>query len=259
MRTLGVDLSANPAKTGACLIDWEAVTVDLLPRPTEDDAILAAAREADMVALDVPLGWPDGFVQAVVAHHAGTGWPPVAYPPPGDRLPLRYRATDLAVRARGGAPLSVSSDLIGVAAMRGARLQQLLEDDGIPVDRSGMSGRVIETYPAMALRQWGLRSTGYKGRTNADTCRTLVAELLVMCGPIGVVASATLEGCDDDALDAFVCALVARARLLGRTDPPPPHLGSTAHREGWIHLPSAGLADALEIKPAPGRSSSSRS
>src|SRR5690606_18392070 len=143
---------------------------------------------------------------------------------------------DLAVRALGAAPLSVSSDLIGVAAMRGARLQHLLAASGVPVDRSGVTGRVIEAYPAMALKQWGLRSTGYKGRSNAEACRALAVELTSACGPLGVAAATALDGCDDDALDAFVCALVARARLLDHTTLPAPAQLVSARREGWIHL-----------------------
>lgn len=216
-----------------------------LPRPTGDDSLVVAAAEADLVALDVPMGWPDRFVEAVGAHHERRGWPPRAHAPPEDRLELRYRATDIEIRARGGAPLSVSSDLIGLAAMRGARLQHLLNAAGMPVDRSGVTGRVIEAYPAMALRQWGLRSTGYKGRANAGTCQRLVDDLLLGCGSIGAAAAAVLEGCDDDALDAFVCALVARARLLNHTILPSPGQLVRARREGWIHIPEVGLRALL--------------
>src|SRR3546814_4905134 len=84
-----------------------------------------------MAAIDVPLGWPDEFIDAVVAHRDRRGWPPIAAEPPEDRLPLRYRTTDLLTRISGAQPLSVSSDLIGVAAMRGARIQHLLEKAGV--------------------------------------------------------------------------------------------------------------------------------
>lgn len=74
MRTLGVDLSANPAKTGACAIDWDAGTVMFLDRPTHDDVPVEATAASDMTAIDVPLGWPDGFVEAILAHRNGVGW-----------------------------------------------------------------------------------------------------------------------------------------------------------------------------------------
>src|SRR3546814_411145 len=198
----------NPAKTGACEVDWIAGTVTQLDRPTSDEQLVEAVLSVDMAAIDVPLGWPDAFIDAVVAHRDRRGWPPIAAEPPEDRLPLRYRTTDLLTRSSGAQPLSVSSDLIGVAAMRGARIQHLLEKAGVAVDRSGTSGRLVEVYPAAALRRWGLSSTKYKGSANADACRTLASELAAGCGPLSAAAATCLDGCDDDGLDAFVCANV---------------------------------------------------
>jgi len=247
MRTLGIDLSANPKKTGACHVDWRSLGVTFLRRPVADEDLVEAAASSDMTAIDVPLGWPVEFVDALVAHRDGTGWPSVSVEPPADRVPLRYRVTDLAVIAAGARPLSVSTDRIGVAAMRGARLQHLLDAAGVPVDRSGVTGRIVEAYPAAALRAWGLASSQYKGKVNATACASLVLELVAGCGPLRASAAAALDGCDDDGLDAFVCALVARAVVLGHTTPPPPkHLG-VARREGWIHVPTASLAELTMI------------
>jgi predicted nuclease with RNAse H fold len=243
LKTLGIDLSADPSRTGACEIDWSSGTVSFVGPPASDDALVAAAVPSDMTAIDVPLGWPDGFISAVVAHHRGEGWPPVSVVPPLDRLPLRYRLTDRVVMAGGGRPLSVSSDLIGVAAMRGARLQDLLLAAGVPVDRSGVTGRVVEAYPAAALRAWGLASSRYKGRVNAAACRSLARELAARCGRLGAAAAAALEGCDDNGLDAFVCALVARAVLAGLTTRPAEDEVEVARREGWIYVPTAGVAE----------------
>ena len=125
--------------------------------------------------------------------------------------------------------------------MRGARIQHLLETVGIPVDRSGVTGRVIEAYPAAALRVWGLSSSKYKGTTNAEACRNLAVELTGRCGPLSPAGAACLDGCDDDGLDGFVCALVARAALAGSTTRPAPEHFEVARREGWIHVPTVDL------------------
>lgn len=248
MKTLGIDLSANPSRTGACQVDWSAGTVSFLGPAATDDLLVAAAVASDMTAIDVPLGWPDGFVEAIVAHHQGGPWPPLSVAPPADRLPLRYRLTDRVVMAGGGRPLSVSSDLIGVAAMRGARLQHLLLAAGVPVDRSGLTGRVVEAYPAAALRAWGLVSSRYKGRVHAAACRSLAGELAGQCGELGRAAAVALEGCDDNRLDAFVCALAARAVLAGLTTRPAAEQADVARREGWIHVPTAGVAQIAGAK-----------
>lgn len=84
----------------------------------------------------------------------------------------------------------------------------------MPVDRSGLTGRVVEAYPAAALRAWGLPSSGYKGKLNAPACPSLAGELAAGCGRLGAVAATALDGCDDHTLDAFVCALVGRAALV---------------------------------------------
>lgn len=245
MRTLGIDLSANTTKTGACEIDWHVGTVQLIQRPVTDDQLVAAIGAAAMTGIDIPLGWPDGFVTAVVAHHHGRPWPSAAIAPPADREPLRFRLTDLVTRDRGAQPLSVSTDRIGVAAMRGARLQHLLAERGFSIDRSGTTGSIAEVYPAAALRHWGLTSSGYKGGSNAAICRVLAADLAARCGRITRAVTACLEGCDDDALDAVVCAVVAKAVLLGVTERPTPDQMEAAKREGWIHVPTASIEDIV--------------
>ncbi len=241
MKTVGVDLSADPAKTAVCELDWSGRSVRLLPRPVSDEGIVVAVAGADLAGFDVPLGWPDDFVAAVVAHHDDAGWPPTRDPVPQDRVSLRFRRTDLAVTAAGVRPLSVSTDRIGVAAMRGARIQAMLTDAGVPVDRSGMQGQVAEVYPAAALQAWGLVHRGYKGAKNREICHELAAAVAGQCGPLASAVTEALVECDDDDLDAVVCALVAGAVRMGQTTAPPVGDLSAASREGWIHLPEVPL------------------
>jgi predicted nuclease with RNAse H fold len=243
--TIGIDLSADPKKTALCIVDWEARAVRLRMRPVHDEHIVEEVRNADAAAIDVPLGWPDAFVDALRCHSEHLDWPPLGVEPPADRKPLRFRATDLHVQSAGARPLSVSTDRIGVSAMRGARIQALLEGDGVAVDRSGMSGRLSETYPAAALRAWGLVCEGYKGKDGATVRVRLLQSLFAECGVFAPAAADCLSGCDDDDLDAFVCAVVARAVQLGNTNPPRPDELEVARREGWIHVPNAALRDIM--------------
>lgn len=237
MRTLGIDLAASPDKTAACLVDWSERTAVLLRRPVDDDAIVHAAATVELTAIDVPFGWPDAFVAAVTAHHSGNGWPPAGTDTPADRVPLRFRATDLDLMDRGHRPLSVSTERIGVAAMRGARLLELLAREGLVVDRAGISGAAAEAYPAGALRAWGLRSSGYKGVRHRAVCTALVSEFAAACGTMSDVVTACLAGADDDELDATICAFIGAAVLLGGTARPGPLQLAAARREGWIHVP----------------------
>jgi predicted nuclease with RNAse H fold len=246
MRTLGIDLSANPTKTGACAIDWSTGAVELVDRPATDDALVDAIVGADMTGIDVPLGWPDAFVDAITSHHNGAAWTVADVPPPGDREPLRFRTTDIVTRASGSLPLSVSTDRIGVAALRGARLQHLLREAGVHVDRSGTSGKIAEVYPAAALRRWGLNASRYKGRANADACAILAEQISARCGPLCAAIETLLHGCDDDGLDSVVCAIVARAVLQAQTTAPDIGQLDVARREGWIHVPTVGVERIIE-------------
>lgn len=249
MKTLGIDLAASPEKTAGCLIDWTAGGVQLLTRPLEDEAIVEAARSVDLTGIDVPFGWPDDFVAAVAAHHDGGRWPPVELDAPEDRVTLRFRRTDLVVIESGIRPLSVSTDRIGVSAMRGARILELLTRAGVAVDRSGLSGGVAEVYPAAALRAWGLQSSGYKGGRNREVCERIGTAFSAVCGAMSTAVAACILGADDDDLDAVVCAFVAKAVWDGATRRPDSIELPAARREGWIHVPTQSpeaLARAID-------------
>jgi predicted nuclease with RNAse H fold len=219
--TLGIDLASQPKGTAACLVSWARGTARAFEsrRPADDATLLELAERADKVGIDVPLGWPDEFVAAVGAHSGGAGWPE-----PEDRRLLRFRATDLAVWSTvGRPPLSVSADRIALCAMRAARLLSRLE-----VDRAG-SGKVVEVYPAAALRRWGV------GR---DEIRGL---------PWLGLEDGVRRACEEsgDVADALVAALVARAAALGLCEPVPEELRERASREGWIALPLQGSLGRL--------------
>ena len=230
MRILGIDLAAQPENTGACVVEWLPDRAVAAPAPVEDDALVEFARDVDLVAVDAPLGWPDAFVAAVHAHHSGVPWP--AGP---DSVELRMRLTDQVLAATRFYPLSVSSDRIAVAAFRAARLAGRLAE-GQPRDGSG---RLVELYPAVALYTWGLPYRRYKGTTGTELRGALVGRLCAAAPWLDVDAAALCRR--DHDLDALVCALVGRAAATGRTARPAEDQRDRARREGWIHVPTAGL------------------
>jgi predicted nuclease with RNAse H fold len=241
--TLGIDLASQPRGTAACAIEWTAgrARVVELACGQDDEALVKRISAADKVGLDVPFGWPEAFVAAVARFHAGAAWPDASV------VALRFRETDRIVAARTGRwPLSVSTDLIGVPTFRAARLLARLAAEGHAIDRSG-GGRLVETYPAAALRLWGFASTGYKRREGRASLSGLLRELRARTrGWLDLdVAARRLCGASDDALDALVAALVARAAALGLCEGPPAHLVDAAEREGWIALPPADALDRI--------------
>lgn len=240
MITAGVDLSSQPAHTASCVIEWSAggATVSGLAVGVDDDAIRSLAGEVDKLGLDVPLGWPVDFVAAVADHSRRGSWP-AAYDH-SDTSAYRYRRTDLWVwkALKTSPPLSVSTDRIALPAMRAAALLSRLPGR-VMLDGSGV---VVEAYPAAALRRWGFPSRGYKRKDNASGRRVLVESLFKATSGWLVLGRAEAELCrqSDDAFDALVAALVARAAAVGLVDPVPEQDKAHAEREGWIAVPVTG-------------------
>lgn len=237
MTTLGIDLSSQPKDTAACLIDWQPGRgVVHAPALACDDATLdSLIARADATGIDAPLGWPEAFVRAV------GGWTTTVWDDAAFQKSLRLRATDIAVqRVTRLTPLSVSTDRIGLPAMRAMAL--LARQD--VRDRSGGDGRFFEVYPAGSLKQWGLACRGYKGADKAAVARRLglLGELRVALP--GLELDEDAYAATDHAFDALVASLTTRAAATGLTAGAPEDMRELASREGWIHLPTTWPAVA---------------
>lgn len=237
MSFVGIDMAAESRRTGLAVLGGDdGGTVELVRLGADDDLLVESVHGAEKAGVDVPLGWPQPFVELVAAHAAGV------LPAPAStdihwRRTLAMRATDLHVRARTGlTPLSVSTDRIAYPALRWAGIEARLRGDGLEAARDG-SGVVCEVYPAAALRCWSLTHRGYKGEKNAAARTVLVDALSVVFPTLRWNGFRALCVEDDNALDAVLAALVAREVVRGRCGPPPAHLRELAGREGWIWLP----------------------
>ncbi|GAA1483066.1 hypothetical protein GCM10009624_35060 [Gordonia sinesedis] len=242
MCTGGVDLSASPASTAVAVVEWAsgAARVTDLVAPADDATIRRIVAGTDRCGIDSPFGWPDAFVEFVTAHHRGHQAAGADLDRIANRRPLAYRRTDrYLVDAGLGRPLSVSADQIAHVAFRCAGL---LADLGVS-DR--VDGWAVEAYPAGALRQWGLRSRGYKRSAHRDVLHDLVADLQCAAPWLDLGAHAEAMASDDNAFDAVVTALVARAAALRYTTLPADADRAVAAREGWIHVPRCALDDLV--------------
>ncbi|MCC4909229.1 DUF429 domain-containing protein [Microbacterium sp. cx-59] len=244
MLTAGVDLAAQSKGTALAIIDWQssATVVDL--RLDVDDArVVDAARRVGKVGIDCAFGWPDEFVRFVHAHandaadsrtvDGGIEW----------RRTLAFRETDRDVRRRTGRwPLSVSTDRLGLTAMRCAGLLARIAEAGIPVDRAG-SGRVVEIYPGASLRLWGFATAGY--RTDPEDRRRLLRTIQDAAPWLDVGDFEPAMISSADAFDAVIAALAARSAARGTSSAPPADVSALAAREGWIALPEGPIADLI--------------
>jgi hypothetical protein len=127
--------------------------------------------------------------------------------------------------------------------MRAVTLLGLL--DPASSDRTG-HGLVAETYPAAALRGWGFAHVGYKGADKQATRVGIVDAVVAMPGLRMSVELAGLCRTSDHALDAVLCALIARAVLVDQIHwPTTPLQAERAKTEGWIAVPRCSLHDLL--------------
>ncbi|WP_231982187.1 DUF429 domain-containing protein [Mycobacterium sp. E2327] len=244
--TVGIDLASQSDNTAVCVIIWshESAQVSALASGTlhgsklDDSALLSVMKDADKVAIDAPFGWPQPFISAISSEPGN--WP---LDPDETRAPLERRTTDFLVRDRTGkTPLSVTTDRIAYCAMRCASILGALNSP-----RDG-SGQVAEAYPDAALRCWlpklftgSLQS--YKTKNNAAARERREVILAALLGELGngfniTEAQRVAIAYSDDCLDAFVCALLARATAADLTVlPSTPDHQALARIEGWIHLP----------------------
>lgn len=237
MVTLGVDFAAQPANTAACFVLWKkgCAEVDRLQVGVTDEEILGFCSTADKVGIDVPFGWPTPFVAAVAAHARLQEWPKSSI------LQLRFRATDHHVHAVTGKwPLSVSTDLIGVPALRAAAILSELSQKAVPVDRAG-EGRLVEVYPAASLRRWG---SGKTGKKESSTLVPLFLDRVSGWLRVSEHFTTTLTTCRD-AFDALIASLTARACATGFCEAIPPEHVDYAKTEGWIALPKQSSLNRL--------------
>lgn len=239
MLTAGIDVASQAANTACCWVRWTDDRANILhiEQPIEDERLRLILNDesADKIGIDVPLGWPTAFVKGVTAHHAGNPWPLV------ESRQLVRRATDWWVYEEiRQLPLSVSTDRIAYPAMR---IAALLPDG---VDRRG-EGRIVEVYPAAALRQWRLPFQRYKKSLGAagldQALRTLRERTASWLHASEDIWSRVRN--NDDCFDALVAALVARAKAVGLCVPLPMAEVDEAKTEGWIALPMPGSLENL--------------
>jgi hypothetical protein len=249
--TIGIDLAAQSAGTAACAIRWDVDgrgVVEYLTDGVTNGELVEIMRDplVARTAIDSPFGWPVEFVEEIT-RFTRSGAVPATDNLDDHRRSLRLRATDRELQERLGlTPLSVSTDRIGVVALRCARL--LTDYYGTcdeTLDRSG-NGKVLETYPAAVLRLWrlspahGQQDAGtYKGSSpGALRRRRRIMRTVARYGDgwLAIPREVAIE-CEqsDHKLDALICALVARAadkdQLFEISNP------ERAAIEGWIRVP----------------------
>src|SRR5690625_7134400 len=120
MRFNGIDLAADPKYTGLATLRHNATSLVLetLMVGATDEHLVHAICDGDSTGVDVPLGWPQPFVQFIQHQAKQTLDRPAATGPAWRRRPA-VRTTDIAVpRSTAPTPLSPSANPTDFAAAR---------------------------------------------------------------------------------------------------------------------------------------------
>jgi hypothetical protein len=125
----------------------------------DDRVVLAAHDGARPCSSRLPLGWPEPFVDFVVAHRNGHVPMPTGFDGLAWRRTLSRRATDLASDGAVGVwPLIVAAD----PDHGGSDAWRTTQSTAGARPWTGRRRTVIETHSAAALKQRGLLHQGYE-------------------------------------------------------------------------------------------------
>jgi predicted nuclease with RNAse H fold len=250
MITVGVDLASQSNDTALAVVEWGDGRSKVLRVVVgaDDEMIVDEGTQADVIGIASPFGWPDPFFELLSQNRVGRIDNPRRAATVSGRDEIMYRTTERRVRDWLGLKLMPStSNMLGSTVLRCAGLQTRLDEAGVAVTR-GAGGRVIEVYSPASLMAWGLHEPSYK---NQSASRVRILEQIgrrLSCY-FGDYRTLCVES--DDALDALVGAMTARAVALGFwRQPVDEEEQERASAEGWICVPSGTVETLLGTQPS---------
>lgn len=249
VRVIGIDCATDERKIGLALGEYAAAGLSVLSIK-ECSAKQSAALQvcdwltehpATLLALDAPLGWPEGLGQALGRHVAGQ--------PCGVDPDLMFRReTDRYIkRVTGRTPLDVGADRIARTAHAALRLpDRVRRQTGLPIPLAwspvdcSSAPAAIEVYPAASLLAHGCRASGYKKPEQVRERQGIVCQLSPRLVALKVPETdVTRSG---DALDSVVCLVAGEEFLAGNVFRPEDC--ELARKEAWIWVGSPSRIDS---------------
>lgn len=245
MLIAGIDLAAEPTGTALCLISWskKSAEVAVLKTDLDDNQLVSESLVAKKIGIDCAFGWPLKFANFIANHSVQTIESQSFKGDMASRRELSFRETDRITREITGRwPLSVSTDRLGLTAMRCTGLLNRFRAAGKGVNRAGLED-VVEIYPAAALRIWNFETKDYR---KSPFVREELLNAMCERAPwldLGATRALLIESCD--AFDALIAAFATRAVVMGQSTKVPEDLMDIAEIEGWLYLPNASFEQLI--------------
>ena len=242
---IGIDCSTNKKEAGLALAHSNSTGCVIQCVLTGDKAkpsipkFLAVQIKDDnnpvLLALDSPLGWPDGLRGGLADHSAGA---PLTIEP--NRM--FRRLTDKFVKKRTGkTPLDIGANWIARTAHWTLSLLEETRTSRHKIPLVWKQGQIsgvkaIEVYPATVLISLGLETKeikGYKSGESGKGARKKILDKLKKHIRFESKDEQSLLS-NDDMLDAVLCVQAGQDFLCGKCVDPPKESKSIVRKEGWI-------------------------
>ncbi len=246
----GIDWATEPKKRAIvqlCESAGKVAVTHVHSSGTDRDVVKVCTNVSlDVVAIDIPFGWPSAFCR-FVHEWSATGDNNPTLPEPET---FRFRATDRVIRKElGKTPLSVSSDRIAMGARAWAaiaanhllRPQIRVEVETKPTELP----MIVEVYPAATLAALFPKNGAFKRYKSDAAIRASLLDQLKLQFRLRYDNQQRSEivsgGSDSDKIDALIAAITALIHI-GRvpkwTSRSPEKIEiEAARREGWIFFP----------------------
>ena len=257
VRIIGIDCATEPKKIGLALGEWSEHRLHISEVTIVGDGIDALIAKIGawvsgydgpvLIAIDAPLGWPQGMRTALKDHAAGESLVVT------DDHAMFRRTTDRAIKTRlGKTPLDVGADRIArTASMALSMLTKFRSSLGVKIplawDPTALAKTsAIEVYPAALLAAYQISSKDYKKPKQGVARKALLAAVEKKEGDRLIIgADRELANTNADALDSMLCVLAAAEFLSGNAQAPAgAEQLDMAHLEGWIWSPDKQESEA---------------
>ena len=247
---IGVDCAAKPENMGLAWAEFDGKSCRLLDVKKGSKRLNPVSQLCEwisedfptLIALDAPLGWPEGFGNKLARHQAGL---------PIKRTCLETffnRETDRIVhkcvnKCKGNKPFEVGADKIARASFVAleilGKVRQNQKSKGQDISIAWtpeiQGVQAIEVYPAATLKMYGYPNTRYKGTNDKDEREKIAKKLNRHFKPRIKQSHQERMLNTPHVLDAVVCILAALDFLTGDARGPENGLErKRAEKEGWI-------------------------
>ena len=247
---IGVDCAAKPENMGLAWAEFDGKSCRLLDvkkgtkrlDPVSQLCEWISDDSPTLIALDAPLGWPEGFGNKLADHQAGHSINRACletfFNRQTDRIVYKY-----VNKCKGNKPFEIGADKIARASFVALEILKKVrqnkksktQDVSMAWTPDVQGVQAIEVYPAATLKMYGYPNTRYKGTNDKGEREKITKKLNRHFKPRIKQFHREWMLNIPHVLDAVVCVLAGLDFLKDEAREPESDLElAKAKKEGWI-------------------------